>query len=152
MSEPRPANLPSLAARDAAPSDPGCAAVKPVSNPASWRALPSLAVNIRGRTPEPGKTQGERRQRRVNRIAQVIAVPLYAANRSRVANRDTSATSPITVPAMTGPTPEISVTVVPDARDRDRELLLGVADLGVEVAQVSEELGGQLAAGGLHGL
>src|ERR1019366_3930421 len=44
------------------------------------------------------------------------AVPLYAANWSRPGKRDTSATSPITVPAMTGPTPKISVRVVPLAR------------------------------------
>jgi hypothetical protein len=36
--------------------------------------------------------------------------------------------------------------------DGDGQLLLGVAQLGVEVAQVTQELGGELAAGGLDGL
>jgi hypothetical protein len=43
------------------------------------------------------------------------AVPLQAANRSRLANRVTSVTSPMTVPALTGPMPKTSVTEVPEA-------------------------------------
>ena len=52
---------------------------------------------------------------------------------------------------MTGPTPKTSVTVVPDARTAAARLLLGVAHLGVDAAQVFEELGGELAAGQRHG-
>jgi hypothetical protein len=44
------------------------------------------------------------------------AVPLQAAEQSRLANRDTSRTSPVTVAAMTGPTPDTLVTVLPQAR------------------------------------
>ena len=44
------------------------------------------------------------------------AVPLQAANRSFVGNREMSRTSPITVAATAGPTPKTSVRVVPEAR------------------------------------
>jgi hypothetical protein len=43
------------------------------------------------------------------------AVLLQAAKWSRPGNRDTSSTSPSTIPAMTGPTPNTSVSVVPEA-------------------------------------
>jgi len=42
-------------------------------------------------------------------------VPFQAANRSRVANLRTSAASPMTMAATTGPTPNRPVTDVPDA-------------------------------------
>jgi hypothetical protein len=42
-------------------------------------------------------------------------VPLQAAKWSRLAKRDTSRTSPVTVAATTGPTPKTSVRVVPEA-------------------------------------
>ena len=58
-----------------------------------------------------------------------------------------SRTSPITAAATAGPTPKTSVTVVPEARTADGQLLLGVAPLGVDAAQVGQELPGQLAAG-----
>ena len=43
------------------------------------------------------------------------AVPLQAAKRSRLGNRDTSLTSPMTAAAMTGPTPDSVVRLVPAA-------------------------------------
>ena len=48
---------------------------------------------------------------------------------------------------MTGPTPKTSVMVVPDARTAAVEPLPGVAQLGINAAQVLQELGGELAAG-----
>jgi hypothetical protein len=66
---------------------------------------------------------GRRFPRRVSRRAlrfpedtSIGAVPLQSAKRSRLAKRETSPTQPVTVAAMTGPTPKISVVVVPDAR------------------------------------
>jgi hypothetical protein len=44
------------------------------------------------------------------------AVPLQAANRSRLPKRDTWRTSPMTVAAMTGPAPNSPVRLVPAAR------------------------------------
>jgi len=44
------------------------------------------------------------------------AVPLQAANRSRLPKRDTWRTSPMTAAAMTGPTPNSPVRQVPAAR------------------------------------
>src|SRR5262249_3024736 len=52
------------------------------------------------------------------------AVPLYAAKWSRLGNRNTWRTSPITVPAMTGPTPKIPVRLVPEARTAAASFLL----------------------------
>src|SRR5205085_2047399 len=43
------------------------------------------------------------------------AVPLKAAKRSRVGNQAMSPVTPTTVAATTGPTPKMSMTVVPDA-------------------------------------
>ncbi len=48
---------------------------------------------------------------------------------------------------MTGPTPKMPVRLVPEARTAAASFLLGLAQLGVEAAQVGEELGGELAAG-----
>ena len=62
-----------------------------------------------------------------------------------------SRTSPITVAAMAEPTPEISVTVVPDAPDCGGQLFLRRAQLGVDAAQAGGELGGQLMTGLLDG-
>ena len=56
----------------------------------------------------------------------------------------------MTVAATTGPTPKIWVSVVPGRPDRHGELLLGLAELGVDTAQVLGELGGELAAGRRH--
>jgi hypothetical protein len=51
----------------------------------------------------------------------------------------------ITVAAMTGPAPKMPVRLVPDAFDRDGQLLPRLADLGVPVAHVLQELGGEPA-------
>ena len=48
---------------------------------------------------------------------------------------------------MTGPTPKMSVRVVPLARTAAASFFLVVAQLGIEVAQVVQELAGELAAG-----
>jgi len=48
---------------------------------------------------------------------------------------------------MTGPTPKMPVRVVPDAPDHEGQLLLRLAQLGIQAAQVGGELGGELAAG-----
>ena len=56
----------------------------------------------------------------------------------------------MTAAAMTGPTPNSPVRLVPDACDGGGELLAGLADLGVDAAQVIEEGRGELAAGRLH--
>ena len=52
---------------------------------------------------------------------------------------------------MTGPTPKISVRDVPEARTADRQLLLRLAQQGIDPAQVVQEVGGQFRAGLLHG-
>ena len=57
----------------------------------------------------------------------------------------------MTVAAMTGPTPNSPVRLVPLRPDRGGELLPGLAQLGVDAAQVLEEGRGQLAAGRPHG-
>jgi hypothetical protein len=54
------------------------------------------------------------------------------------------------VAAMTGPTPKISVTVVPDARTAAASLFLVSRRLGVDAAQVVQEVGGELPAGDLN--
>jgi hypothetical protein len=46
---------------------------------------------------------------------------------------------------MTGPAPKMPVRLVPDAFDRDGQLLPRLADLGVPVAHVLQELGGEPA-------
>src|SRR5215472_13327790 len=51
------------------------------------------------------------------------------------------------VPVLTGPTPKTSVRLVPEAFDRCGEFLVDLAQLGIQVADVSQELGGELAAG-----
>src|SRR5215831_9273702 len=79
------------------------------------------------------------------------AVPVQAAKRSLVANRATPATSPITVAAITGPTPKISVRLVPDALTTTASFFSGLADLGIQAAHVLQELGGELPAGLLGG-
>ena len=56
----------------------------------------------------------------------------------------------MTAAAMTGPTPNSPVRLVPAAADRGGELLAGLADPGVDAAQVLEEGRGELAAGRLH--
>jgi hypothetical protein len=48
---------------------------------------------------------------------------------------------------MTGPTPKISVTVVPDARTATASFFSGLADPGVHLPHVVQELSGQLATG-----
>ena len=75
------------------------------------------------------------------------AVPLRAAKWFRPGNRNTWRTSPITVPAMTGPAPNRPVRLVPGAPDGCGQLLVGVAQLGVEATEVGQELAAQLAAG-----
>src|SRR5512140_288499 len=72
------------------------------------------------------------------------AVPLQAAKWSRLPNRNTWRTSPITVPAMTGPTPKMPVRLVPEALTAAASFLLAIARLGIEAADAGEELGGQL--------
>ena len=62
--------------------------------------------------------------------------------------RETSRTSPMMTAAMTGPTPNRPVRLVPLARDRGGELLPGLAQLGVDAAQVLDEGRGELPAGG----
>jgi hypothetical protein len=54
-------------------------------------------------------------------------------------------TSPITVAATTGPTPKISVTVVPDELTAAASFF-DLAPLGVQVADVGQQLGGELPA------
>jgi hypothetical protein len=48
---------------------------------------------------------------------------------------------------MTGPTPKISVTVVPGALTAVASFFSGLADLGVQAAHVLQQLGGEVAAG-----
>jgi hypothetical protein len=48
---------------------------------------------------------------------------------------------------MTGPTPDTSVSVAPGAFHRGGQLLLRLAQLGVNAAQVLQEVAGQLPAG-----
>ncbi len=57
----------------------------------------------------------------------------------------------MTAAAMTGPTPNKPVRLVPVGLDRGGERLPGLADLGVDAAQVLDERGGELAAGRIHG-
>ena len=52
------------------------------------------------------------------------AVPLQAAKRSRFLKREASRTSPMTVAAMTGPTPNSPVRLVPEARTAVRGFFL----------------------------
>jgi hypothetical protein len=52
------------------------------------------------------------------------AVPLQAANRSRLPERDTGRTSPVTAAAMTGPTPDSPVGLVPAAATAAAALVL----------------------------
>ena len=56
----------------------------------------------------------------------------------------------MTAAAMTGPTPNSPVRLVPAARTAAASLLPGLADLDVDAAQVLGELGGELPAGCLH--
>src|SRR5712691_1589344 len=65
-----------------------------------WRRLPRMDRRKIFRWPED---------------TSIGAVPLYEANLSAVGNRVMSVTSPMTVAAMTGPTPKTSVRLVPDA-------------------------------------
>ncbi len=74
------------------------------------------------------------------------AVPFQAAKWSRLGKRDTSRTAPMTVAAITGPTPNSPVKPVPAARTATVSFLLGVAHLRVDVPQIGHELGGELAA------
>jgi hypothetical protein len=74
------------------------------------------------------------------------AVPLQAAKRSRLANRDTSATSPITVAAANGPTPKRSVRLVPDARTAAASFFSGLAHLLIQAPHVRQEVGGKAGA------
>ena len=53
----------------------------------------------------------------------------------------------MTVAAMTGPTPKTSVSVVPDARTAAVSFFAGLAEQGVEAAQVREVPGGQVVPG-----
>jgi hypothetical protein len=78
------------------------------------------------------------------------AVPLQAAKWSRPGKRDTSRTSPMTAAAMTGPTPNSPVRLVPVAWTAAASFLPGLADLGVDAAQVIKERRGELAARGRH--
>jgi hypothetical protein len=57
----------------------------------------------------------------------------------------------MTAAAMTGPDPEQPGQAGAGCPDRRGELLPGLADRRVDAAQVLGELGGELAAGGLHG-
>jgi hypothetical protein len=54
---------------------------------------------------------------------------------------------PVMVPAMTGPTPDTPVSVVPETLTAAGELLAGAAQLGIQAAHVLRELGGELGAG-----
>jgi hypothetical protein len=74
------------------------------------------------------------------------AVPLQAAKWSRLGNRNTWRTSPITVPAMTGPAPNRPVRLVPEARTAAASFLLASRSWASRRRDVGEELGGQLAA------
>ena len=56
----------------------------------------------------------------------------------------------MTAAAMTGPTPNSPVRLVPARLHGGSELLPGLAQLGVDAAQVLEERGGELAAGRVH--
>jgi hypothetical protein len=53
--------------------------------------------------------------------------------------------------ARSGPTPKTSMSVVPDALTAAASLAFGVAPLGVQAAQVGEELAGELAASQVAG-
>ena len=64
-----------------------------------------------------------------------------------MATRATPATSPITMAAITGPTPKISVTLVPDALTAMASFFSGLADLGIQAAHVRQQLVSELAAG-----
>ena len=48
---------------------------------------------------------------------------------------------------MTGPTPKISVRLVPEALTAMASFFSGRADLGVQAAHVLQQLGGEVAAG-----
>ena len=66
-------------------------------------------------------------------------------------NRDTSRTSPITVAAMTGPTPKDLSQRRAGRTDRRGQLLVRLPQQGVGAAQAGHELGGQFGAGLGHG-
>src|SRR5690349_20491371 len=78
------------------------------------------------------------------------AVPWPAAKWSRLPNRNTWRTPPITVPAVTGPAPKSPVRLVPEALTAAASFLLGLARRSAAAADTGEELGGQLAAGWGH--
>ena len=76
------------------------------------------------------------------------AVPLQAAKWSRFLKREASRTSPMMVAAMTGPTPEQPGQAGPAGPHGGVELLPGLAELGVDAAQVLDQGRGELPAGG----
>ncbi len=79
------------------------------------------------------------------------AVPLKAANRSRVGNLAMSPVMPTTVAATTGGDAEDVDDAGAGRYDHLLEALLRLGDLAVDSAQVIEELLGELDAGGGHG-
>src|SRR5689334_5456887 len=74
------------------------------------------------------------------------AVPFQAAKWSRLGNRNTWRTSPITVPAITGPTPNRPVRLVPEARTAAASFLWVSRSWASRRRMSARELGGQLAA------
>src|SRR6266545_927843 len=100
----------------------------------AWFSLRSPARDSRWRTTWPLEASSG-------------AVPVWAAKWCLVGNRRTSPTSPSSLAASTGPTPNSPTRPVLDLGHRRGDARLDRGDPPVQVADVGDEVGGELVAG-----